>query len=262
MGRLDSKVAIVTGGGGPGIGHGISTVLAREGAFVTILEIDLEAAESTRSGIEQAGGRAAAFRCDVSRPGEVREAVRRVVRERGRLDVLVNSAGIGLVRPVADANEEEFDRLASIDLRGMWLCCKFAIPHMQRQKSGAIVNIASVHSRVTIPGFGIYAAMKAGVAGLTRGIAVEYGPDNIRANAVSPGLVDGKQTREIVAKLTPDVEGWLNDYVRRHQAIPQVIQPEDVGRLVAFLASEEARSITGAEIPIDAGTWAQAISRD
>jgi NAD(P)-dependent dehydrogenase (short-subunit alcohol dehydrogenase family) len=104
--------------------------------------------------------------------------------------------------------------------------------------------------------------MKAGVVGLTRGIAVQYGTDNIRANAICPGLVDGIQTREIVAKLSPDVDGWLDDFVRRHQAIPQLIQAEDVGRLAAFLASDEARYITGAEIPIDAGTWAQVASRE
>jgi NAD(P)-dependent dehydrogenase (short-subunit alcohol dehydrogenase family) len=262
MCRLDGKVAIVTGGAGPGIGHGISRVLARRGAFVAILEIDLEAAEIVRGGIEKAGGRAGIFSCDISQAGHVQSVIDQVVQEEGRLDVLVNSAGIGLIRPVADVTEEEFDRLVAIDLRGMWLCCKFAIPYMQKQKCGSIINIASVHSRATMPLFGIYAAMKAGVVGLTRGIAVHYGPNNIRANAVCPGLVDGIQTRQIVAKLTNNVDGWLNDYVRRHQVIPQLIEPEDVGNLVAFLASDQARSITGAEIPIDAGTWAQVTSRD
>lgn len=262
MGRLEGKLAIVTGGAGPGIGHGISSVLAAQGAHVAIIEIDLESARVLQKRIEAGGGSASVVRADISKGAEVSAAVEEVVRRHQRLDVLVNSAGVGLVRPVAEVTEEEFDRLASIDLRGMWLCCKYAIPHMQRQKNGAIVNIASVHSRATMPGFGIYSAMKAGVVGLTRGIAVQYGADGIRANAVCPGLVDGRQTREIVAKLTPDVDAWLDDYVRRKQAIPQLIQPEDVGYLVAFLASDQARSITGAEIPIDAGTWAQVTSRD
>jgi NAD(P)-dependent dehydrogenase (short-subunit alcohol dehydrogenase family) len=175
---------------------------------------------------------------------------------------LVNSAGVGLIAPVADATEKEFDRITEVDLRGMWLCCKFVIPHMQKQGSGSIINIGSVHARATLPLFGIYAAMKAAVSGLTRGIAVQYGPDNIRANTICPGLVDGAQTREIVAKLTSDVDGWLDVFVRRHQAIPRLIQAEDVGELVAFLASDEARSITGAEIPVDAGAWVQLASRD
>jgi NAD(P)-dependent dehydrogenase (short-subunit alcohol dehydrogenase family) len=262
MGRLDGKVAIVTGGGGQGIGHGISTVLAREGAFVAIFEVDLDAAQLVRGRIEGEGGHAEVLRCDVSQASDVGSAIDRVFNAHGRLDVLVNSAGIGLIRPIADATQEEFDRLASIDLRGLWLCCKFAIPHFQKQKGGAIVNIASVHSRATLPLFGIYSAMKAGVVGLTRAIAVQHGCDNIRANAICPGLVDGAQTREILAKLSPDVDAWLNDFVRRHQSIPELIQPEDIGRLAAFLASDESRFITGAEIPVDAGTWAQLTSRD
>jgi NAD(P)-dependent dehydrogenase (short-subunit alcohol dehydrogenase family) len=184
-----------------------------------------------------------------------------VIEERKRLDILVNNAGIGLVRPIAEASEEEFDQLAAIDLRGMWLCCKYAIPHMRRQKEGSIVNIASVHSRATLPQFGLYAAMKAGVAGLTRGIAVQYGPEGIRANTVSPGLVDGRQTRDIVAQLSDDVEGYLNDFVRCEQTLPKLIQPEDIGNLVAFLASDDARMITGVEIPVDAGMWVQLNSR-
>ncbi|HUZ45206.1 MAG TPA: SDR family oxidoreductase [Terriglobia bacterium] len=262
MGRLTGKVAIVTGGGGSGIGQGISRVLAREGAYVSIMEIDLAAAEAVRDEIVAAGGAAAVVRADVSKSEEVCSVVERVVREHGRIDVMVNSAGVGLVRPVAEASEEEFDRLAAIDLRGLWLCCKYAIPHMQRQRQGAIVNISSIHAHATMPLYGIYAGMKAGVVGLTRGIAVQYGPDGIRANAICPGLVDGKQTREVISRFAPNLESWLESYIQRHQALPRIIQPEDIGHLAAFLASDEASAITGAEIPVDAGCLAQLISRD
>jgi NAD(P)-dependent dehydrogenase (short-subunit alcohol dehydrogenase family) len=261
MSLLEGKVAVVTGGGGSGIGHGISLVLAKQGAHVAILEIDIDAAEGVRRQIEADGGSASVVRADISRSDNVRCAIDMVVEEHARLDILVNNAGIGLIRAVAEASEEEFDQLTSIDLRGMWLCCKYAIPHMRREKQGSIVNIASVHSCATLPQFGIYAAMKAGVAGLSRGIAVQYGPDGIRANTVSPGLVDGKQTREIVAHLSPDVQSYLDDFVRCEQALPQLIQPEDIGNLVAFLASDNARMITGAEIPVDAGMWVQLTSR-
>jgi NAD(P)-dependent dehydrogenase (short-subunit alcohol dehydrogenase family) len=261
-GKLHGKVAVVTGGGGSGIGHGISEVLAREGTHVVIVEIDIAAAEAVRHLIESSGGKATVMRGDISRSEEVRSVIDDVVREHKHLDILVNSAGVGLIRPLAEATEEEFDRVAAIDLRGMWLCCKYAIPHMQRQKSGSIINIASVHSRSTVPQFGIYAAMKAGVVGLTRGISVQYGRDGIRANAVSPGLVDGKQTRDIVARFATDVEAWVRDYMCHHQALPQLIQPEDIGHLVAFLAGDAARMITGAEIPVDAGTWAMLAGSD
>jgi NAD(P)-dependent dehydrogenase (short-subunit alcohol dehydrogenase family) len=261
MALLDGKVAIVTGGGGSGIGHGISLVLARQGAHVAILEIDIDAAEEVGNEIKSNGGNATVIRADISRSDNVRRAIDMVMDEHEHLDILVNNAGIGLIRAVAEASEEEFDRLASIDLRGMWLCCKYAIAHMRRQKQGSIINIASVHSRATLPQFGLYAAMKAGVAGLTRGIAVQYGPDGIRANTVCPGLVDGKQTRDIVAQLSSDVQEYLDDFVRSEQALPQLIQPEDIGNLVAFLASDDARMITGAEIPVDGGTWVQLSSR-
>jgi NAD(P)-dependent dehydrogenase (short-subunit alcohol dehydrogenase family) len=261
MPLLEGKVAVVTGGGGSGIGHGISRVLAKQGALVIILEIDIDAAEATRGQIESSGGKATVIRADISRPDNVRRAIDMVIEDYKHLDVLVNNAGIGLTRAVAEASEEEFDQLVSIDLRGMWLCCKYAIPHMRRQKQGSIVNIASVHSRATQPKFGLYAAIKAGVAGLRRGIAVQYGPDGIRANTVSPGLVDGKQTRNIVAQLSNDVPGYLDDFVRSEQALPQLIQPEDIGNLVAFLASDDAGMITGADIPVDAGMWVQLGSR-
>jgi NAD(P)-dependent dehydrogenase (short-subunit alcohol dehydrogenase family) len=259
---LNGKIAVVTGGGGGGIGQGITRVLANEGANVIILEVDLASAEAVRNNVEATGGKASVVRADISQPSEVRSAIEQTIRDYGQLDILVNNAGVGLVRAVADASEEEFDRLVSIDLRGVWLCCKYTIPWMQRQTKGAIINIASVHSRATVPLFGIYAAMKAGVVGLTRGIAVQYGPEGIRANAVCPGLVDGQQTRQIIAQLTADVEGWLRSFVRRHQALPKLIEPDDVGHLVAFLASDEARAITGAEVPVDAGTWARVYSGD
>lgn len=253
MKRLADRVAIVTGGGGSGIGHGISLELARAGAFVAIVEVDLEAAESVRQQIEREGGRAAVLKADVSVAAEVRALAEQVIGEHRRIDILVNSAGIGMIRPVAAATEEEFDHLMSIDLRGLWLCCKHVIPQMQKQRSGAIINIGSVHGKATKPQFGLYAAMKAGVAGLTRGIAVQYGVDGIRANTLDPGLVDGAQTRTVIARVTADVEGWYNEYVSQQQALPYLIQAEDIGRVAVFLASDDARAITGAEIPVDAG---------
>ncbi|MGH9407325.1 MAG: SDR family NAD(P)-dependent oxidoreductase [Terriglobia bacterium] len=261
MGRLSGKVAIVTGGGGLGIGHGISTELARDGAHVVIVELDTASAEAICGKIRNDGGAAEVMRCDVSQSDQVKATIDRIAEAHGRLDVLVNNAGIGLIRAPADATEAEFDHLCAVDLRGVWLCAKHTIPHMRRQKSGSIINIASVHSRATLASFGVYASMKAGVTGLTRGLAVEYGPEGIRANTISPGLVDSPQNREILAKVAGDAEEWMRNYVRRDQVLPWMIQPEDIGRAVAFLASDDARAITGAEIPVDAGTLAQLTSR-
>jgi NAD(P)-dependent dehydrogenase (short-subunit alcohol dehydrogenase family) len=262
MKRLENKIAFVTGGGGSGIGSGISLELAREGAHVVIAEIDLGAAEGVVRRIQREGGAASVIEAEISRSHDVERAIDQVIRSHGRLDVLVNNAGIGLIRAPAEATEEEFDHLMAVDLRGLWLCCKHAIPHMQRQRSGAIVNITSVHARATMSHYGIYAGMKAGVAGLTRGLAVEYGPEGIRANAIAPGFVDSAQNRVLIARFAPDVDAWVQSFVTRCQALPVVIQPPDVGKTVAFLASDDARSITGAEIPVDAGLWAMLTSRD
>lgn len=256
MKRLERKVAIVTGGGGAGIGHGISLTLAREGACVAIFELDLEAAEGIRARIESESGCAKVYSADISRAEDVRRAVAQAGEDFGRIDILVNNAGIGLVRPAAEASEEEYDRVHSIDLRGAWLCAKYAIPHMQRAGGGSIINIASVHARATVPLFALYAAMKSGLTGLTRGLAVQYGPDNIRVNAVLPGLVDAPQTRAALGASSPDIDAYLRKFITRYQAMPVAVLPEDVGRVVAFLASDDARGITGAEIPVDAGLLA------
>jgi NAD(P)-dependent dehydrogenase (short-subunit alcohol dehydrogenase family) len=125
-----------------------------------------------------------------------------------------------------------------------------------------IINIGSVHGSATKPLFGLYAGMKGGVAGLTRGIAVHYGADGIRANTLSPGLVDGQQTRQVLAGITPDVEKWLQDFVSKQQALPYLMQPEDIGRVVVFLASDDGRAITGTEIVVDAGLLALLGSRE
>jgi meso-butanediol dehydrogenase / (S,S)-butanediol dehydrogenase / diacetyl reductase len=260
--RLADKIAIVTGGAGSGIGHGISLELARAGALVVIVELDLAASASVRKQIENEGGKAFVLKGDVSVAAEVRSVMEQMIEEHKRIDILVNNAGIGLIRPVADATEQEFDHLMSIDLRGLWLCCKHVIPRMRQQRSGVIINIGSVHGKATKPLFGLYAAMKAGVAGLTRGIAVQYGVDGIRANTINPGLVDGRQTRAVIARIAPDIESWLSNFVSQQQAMPYLIQPEDIGRVAAFLASEDARAITGAEIPVDAGTLALLGSRE
>jgi meso-butanediol dehydrogenase / (S,S)-butanediol dehydrogenase / diacetyl reductase len=133
MRRLDGCIAIVTGGGGSGIGHGISLELARAGATVVIVEINVAAAEHVQEQIIRLGGNADVICADISQSKDVQGLVDHVIRDHGRIDLLVNNAGVGLIRPVAESTEEEFDRLMGIDLRWMWLCCKFAIPYMQRQ---------------------------------------------------------------------------------------------------------------------------------
>jgi len=251
---LAGHVAIVTGGAGNGIGQGISRQLAKAGAQVVIADVDEAGADAVAANIRQEGGHAFPVRADVSDALSVERLVETVRQRFGKIDVLVNSAGIGLVKPLHEASEAEFDRLMSVDLRGVWLCCKAVIPAMQALGRGSIVNISSIHHQASLKGYAIYAAAKAGVNALARGIAIQYGQDGIRANAICPGLVDGSQTRALVASFAPQVDAWLQSFVRQNQCLPELIQPEDIGNAVVFLASPLSRCVTGATLTVDGGT--------
>jgi NAD(P)-dependent dehydrogenase (short-subunit alcohol dehydrogenase family) len=259
LSRLDKKVVVVTGGAGDGIGRGISTEVVHAGGTLVILDKDIVRANqlATELGVE----RTSAIEVDIASERDVAAAFERIGQRHGQIDVLVNSAGIGLIRAPHQATMVEFVRLFEVDFQGAWLCCRAAIPYMLERKSGAIVNIGSVHGMATMPGYSLYAGAKAGLAGFTRGLAVEYGPHGIRANLVAPGLVDGSQTRAILTDLGHDPEKWIAEFLIRHQALPTSILAQDIGRAVVFLASDDARAITGTELPVDAGALAQLASK-
>ena len=263
MNRLDDQVAVVTGGAGDGIGKGISRAMARAGARVVILDVDRIRAEQAVNELMSEGAVHVSFvQADVSSEEQVEQAFEQIVRSHGKIDILVNGAGIGLVKAAHETAMDEFARLFAVDFQGVWLCCKFAISQMRKQRKGAIVTIGSVHGTATLPNYSLYAGAKAGLAGFTRGLAVQYGRDGIRANIVSPGLVDGSQTRAILNELGTDPQQWMDQFIERHQALPVAILAEDIGRAVAFLASDDARAITGIEVCVDAGVLAQLSSGD
>jgi len=172
----------------------------------------------------------------------------------GRLDVLVNNAGIGVYKPVLEATSEDWDRCLAVNLKGVFLCSKYAIPHMQKQGKGAIVNISSVHSFATVNGVAPYAASKGGITALTRNMAIDYGP-TIRVNSIAPGWV-----------LTPLIQSIFDGYddpadqqrqVEQRQVMKRIGRPEDIGYAAAFLASDEASFITGTQLYVDGGLTAQ-----
>jgi NAD(P)-dependent dehydrogenase (short-subunit alcohol dehydrogenase family) len=260
--RLPDQVAIVTGGAGSGIGHGISFQLAKAGAHVVIADIDRAAGEAVAQQITADGHSATSFQVDVCNAQVVQDLVNAVLKRFGQIDILVNSAGLGLVKPIDTVTDDEFDKLMDTDVRGVWLCTKYVLPVMTRRKKGSIINISSVHECASLAGYELYAAAKAAVSALTRGIAIQYGTEGIRANSVCPGLVDGQQTREVIGKSTSDVNAWMKDYITCNQTLPTSIQPEDIGNLVVFLASESSRCITGVDIPVDCGTLCLLASKD
>lgn len=252
--RFQERVAIVTGAGN-GIGRATAHILGNEGASVAVVDLDATAAETVVGEVRGQEGDAAAFSTDVLDPAQVERLVEGVLARWGRVDILVNAVGGSTVIPNARAPVEELDpagwqRVVDFNLRGTYLCCHTVVPHMKRQGSGKIVNLASV---AAFKGDGIttaYSAAKAGIMGFTATLSREVGPHGINVNAVAPGLT-----------LSPRVEQFMlatrTEEERRAevQNIPlrRLAQPEDPARVVAFLASEDAGYVTGVTVNVTGG---------
>lgn len=251
--KLKDKVAIVTGGS-KGIGWGVATVFSREGAKIAVVARNSQEGEQTVEEIRQNGGKAIFVRCDVSDEDDVKAMAQITLDTYGQIDILVNNAGVGVYKSVLETTSEEWDRCLTIDLKGVFLCSKYVIPHIQAVGKGAIINMSSVHSHATVNGAAPYSASKGGITSLTRNMAIDYGP-TIRVNTISPGWV-----------LTPLIEDLFNSYddpakqqhaVEQRQVMKRIGTPEDIGNAAAFLASDEASFITGTELFVDGGLTAQ-----
>lgn len=248
-GRIAERVALVTGAGS-GIGRCTVLLFASEGPKVALLDRNREAAADAARPVREQGGEAVAIHGDVSQESDVQAAVRGMLDAFGRLDILVNNAAIEFAARATDTAVEEWDKVQAINLRGVFLGCKLTIPHMQRQGGGAIVNIASANALVGVPAHAAYSAAKGGVVSLTRQLALDYGPDNIRVNCVCPTTTDTPMVRA-----TTD-EAALDEIAQRHP-LRRIAQPEDIAYAALFLVSDEARCITGVVLPVDAGWTAQ-----
>lgn len=251
--RFKDKVVIVTGAA-KGIGWGIAKVFSQEGARLVVVDWDEENGVKTAQELCGAGGEAIFVKCDVSNEDQVVAMINKTIETFGRLDVLVNNAGIGVYKTITDASSADWNRALAVNLTGQFLCSRYAIPHMQKLGKGAIVNISSVHSFQTVNGAAPYAASKGGVFALTHSMAIDYGP-TIRVNAIAPGWV-----------LTPLIQGIFDSYpdpaaqqqaVEQRQVMKRIGVPEDIGYAAAFLASDEASFITGTQLFVDGGLTAQ-----
>lgn len=251
--RLDGKVVVVTGGA-QGIGRAIVEVALREGAYVAILDIDEEAGEAFVAEASCPADRLFFHAVNVTDEGQVAAAIEWITRDQGVVDVLVNNAGKNSYGNPMTMTVQEWDSVFGVDLKAAWLCAKYVLPGMVAQKYGSIVNIASLHARMTAEGMFPYAAAKAGLIGLTKSLALEMGPAGIRVNAVSPGYTRTKLVDESLKKL--DLPSGLEAIYNAH-ALRRIAEPVEIAEVVIFIASDAASFVTGADWGVDGGLGAR-----
>ena len=251
--RLKGRTAIVTGAG-HGIGLATAQLFAEEGARVVLVERDRDAADAATAALVAAGHDAVVSHTDVSKSDQVAAAIALTVERFGTVDVLVNNAGVELKRPVEDITEDEWDRVLSINLKGTFLMSKLVVPIMKAQRSGSIVNNSSVGNFIAAVNSTAYGASKAGMMALTRGMALELAPFNVRVNAVCPGVIDTPMNERNLTRADDPAamrRSWYDI-----TPLKRLGTPRDVAQSILFLAGDESSFITGTPLIIDGGRMA------
>jgi len=250
--RLPGKVAIITGAGS-GLGRAAAILFAREGAKVVVAANREKDGEQTVKSIKEAGGDAILVRVDVTKATDLEKAVKAAIDKYGKLDIMLNNAGTpGPGKLIADITEEEWNRVIAVNLTGVFLGTKYAIPEMLKGGGGVIINVSSVAGVSPRRYTGAYGAAKAAVVQLTRVTALEYARKNIRANCILPGPIDTPFFTK-VAGGDPEKIAIFKEMVRNEVPLGRFAQPEEISRVALFLASDEASYITGAAFAADGG---------
>lgn len=244
--KLEGKVALVTGAA-QGIGKAVALLLARNGADIVVSDINLEKAGETAREIEATGRRAMPIKVDVANSGDVERMVQTIMEQFGQIDILINNAGIARDKLILRMTEEDWDAVLDINLKGTFNCTKAVVKHMSKQRSGKIVNIASVVGEMGNAGQANYSASKAGVIGFTKTIAREFAQRGINVNAIAPGYIQTPMTEALPEK--------AKDELKRMIPMERLGQPEDVAGAVLFLVSEAASYITGHVLNVNGGIY-------
>ncbi len=252
------RVSIVTGGGS-GIGLGVARRFAAQGAAIAVADIDMAAAEAVAAGVRGAGAQATAYHVDVADAASVDGLIAAVVADHGRIDHLVNSAGVSGGTLLTDLTEAAYARVMDIDLGGVYRASRAAAPHLVATGQGAIVNISSVMAWFSAKGYVAYSGAKAGVLGMTRALALDLGP-SVRVNAICPGYIDTAIWQAQLDAMGPAAAAARAEEVRARHPVGRRGVPDDIAAAAAFLCSSEASFITGIEIVVDGGMSANALA--
>lgn len=249
--ELHDRIAVVTGAGS-GIGRAIAQRFAEAGATVIAADLDPQAAEATAL---LAPDRIVPYQVDVRDETSVRALMDSVLARFGRIDILVNNAGIGTTKDIVETELEEWEQVFAVNVRGVFLCCKSALPSMLARRSGVIINIGSVAGLIGIPKRAAYCASKGAVVTLTKQIAIAYVKDGIRCNCICPGTVDTPWVERLVARELDPLAA--RRALEARQPMGRLVRPEEVAAAALYLASDEAAAVTGSILVVDGGWLAQ-----
>ncbi|MGH7863644.1 MAG: SDR family NAD(P)-dependent oxidoreductase [Candidatus Binataceae bacterium] len=253
--RLEGKVTVITGAGS-GQGRAAAQLFAKEGSKIVACDWKPELGDETVTLIKRDGGSATFVKCDVSSSADVKNVIDTAIKSYGRIDVLYNNAGVGFSSPLSMADilntpEGDWDRVVAINLKSMYLTCKFTIPEMLKTGGGSIVNTASIAAMIGSETAHAYTAAKGGMVALSRALAVEFGPRNIRVNCICPGAIDTPMIAPVVDPLKQSGQPFMTSPIRR------LGTPEDIAYCALYLASDESSFVTGATFVVDGGFTAQ-----
>jgi len=252
MFSLQNKTAVITGAGS-GIGRAVAELFAQQGATVFILELNATAAEAALAHIQEKGGKAFAVPCNVTDQAQVKDVISKIVAQAGRVDILVNSAGISHIGRLDNTSEADFEKVFQVNVKGAYNTMQAAVAQMQQQRGGVILNLASIAASVGLSDRFAYSMSKGAVFSMTLSVAKDYLKDNIRCNCISPARVHTPFVDNFLKTNYPGKESEMFEKLSKTQPIGRMGRPDEIAALALYLCSDEASFITGTDYPIDGG---------